>query len=69
MLYLNQIKTSFMKLNKLFFLTFILFFSYSSLISQILPSFHGVFDKKENALTQTLMELPSQTEMPNVKLG
>ena len=50
-----------MKLNKLFFLTFILLLSFNSLTSQILPSYHGVFDKKENALTQTLMELPSQT--------
>ena len=51
-----------MKLNKLFFLTFILFLSFNSLKSQILPSYHGVFDKKENALTQTIMELPSQIE-------
>ena len=52
-----------MKFYKIFFLTYILFFSYSSLTSQILPSYHGVFDKKENALTQTLMELPSQTSV------
>lgn len=54
-----------MKLNKLFFLTFILFLSFNSLTSQILPSYHGVFDKKENALTQTLMELPPHTTTPN----
>ena len=57
-----------MKFHKLFFLTYILFFSYSSLISQILPSYHGVFDKKENALTQTLMELPPHTTTPDLSL-
>ena len=51
-----------MKFYKIFFLTFILFFSYSSLISQILPSYHGFFDKKENNITQTLMELPPQVD-------